>query len=94
MVERVVALVSRIQGTFEFEVQPLRKYFAARHLYDTAPYSPPGNEKNGTKPERFDALAVNFYWLNVTQFFCGCFSRGELSSLAGRGRDWVGISVA
>jgi len=41
MVERVVAIVSRIQGTFEFEVQPLREYFAARHLYETAPYSPP-----------------------------------------------------
>jgi hypothetical protein len=82
MVERVVALVSRVQGTFEFEVQPLREYFAARHLYDTAPYSPPGSEKRGTKPERFDVMARNFYWLNVTRFYCGCFSRGELSSLA------------
>lgn len=82
MVERVVALVSRVQGTFEFEVQPLREYFAARHLYETAPYSPPGDEKAGTKPERFDALARNFYWLNVTRFYCGCFSRGELSALA------------
>jgi hypothetical protein len=82
MVERVVALVSRVQGTFEFEVQPLREYFAARHLYQTAPYSPPGGERRGTKPERFDALARNFYWLNVTRFFCGCFSSGELSSLA------------
>ena len=33
MVERVVALVSRVEGTFEFEVQPLREYFAACHLY-------------------------------------------------------------
>jgi hypothetical protein len=82
MVERVVALVSRVQGTFEFEVQPLREYFAARHLYETAPYSPPGSERKGTKPERFDALARNFYWLNVTRFYCGCFSRGELASLA------------
>jgi hypothetical protein len=82
MVERVVALVSRVQGTFEFEVQPLREYFAARHLYQTAPYSPPGGERHGTKPERFDALSRNFYWLNVTRFFCGCFSSGELSSLA------------
>ena len=82
MVERVVALVSRVQGTFEFEVQPLREYFAARHLYETAPYSPPGSERHGTKPEIFDALARNFYWLNVLRFFCGCFSRGELSSLA------------
>jgi hypothetical protein len=82
MTERVVALVSRVQGTFEFEVQPLREYFAARHLYETAPYSPPGREKPGTKPERFDALARNFYWLNVTRFYCGCYSHGELSSLA------------
>jgi len=37
MVERVVALVSRVEGTFEFEVQPLREYFAACHLYYTAP---------------------------------------------------------
>jgi hypothetical protein len=40
IVERVGALVSRVQETYEFEVQPLREYFAARHLYDTAPYSP------------------------------------------------------
>jgi hypothetical protein len=40
MIERVVALVSRVQGTYEFEVQPLREYFAARFLSETAPYSP------------------------------------------------------
>lgn len=84
MVERVVALVSRVQGTYEFEVQPLREYFAARFLYDTAPYSPPGNEKGGTKPDRFDALSRNFYWLNVTRFFAGCFSKGELPSIVDR----------
>lgn len=84
MVERVVALVSRVQGTFEFEVQPLREYFAARFLYDTAPYSPPGAERRGTKPDRFDAIAKNFYWLNVTRFYAGCFSKGELPSLVDR----------
>ena len=52
-VERVGALVSRVQGTFEFEVQPLREYFAARHLHKTAPYSPPGSEKRGTRPRPF-----------------------------------------
>ena len=52
MVERVVALVSRVQGTYEFEVQPLREYFAARFLYETAPYSPPGGEAQGTKSLR------------------------------------------
>src|SRR5205823_2547521 len=81
MVERVVALVSRVQGAFEFEVQPLREYFAARHLYDTAPYSPPGAQRRGTLPERFDAIARNFYWLNVARFYAGCYNSGELASL-------------
>ena len=81
MVERVVALVSRVEGTYEFEVQPLREYFAARYLYDTAPYSPVGNEKRGTLPDRFNAIARDFYWLNVTRFYAGCYSKGELASL-------------
>lgn len=84
VVERVVAIVSRVQGTYEFEVQPLREYFAARYLYDTANYSPPGNETTGTLPDRFDALARNAYWLNVTRFYSGCFSKGELPSLVDR----------
>jgi hypothetical protein len=37
IMERVVALVSRVEGTVEFEVQPLREYFAACHLYYTPP---------------------------------------------------------
>jgi hypothetical protein len=41
-------------------------------------YSPPGKEKKGTKPDRFDAIARNFYWLNVVRFFCGCFSKGDI----------------
>ena len=84
MVERVVALVSRVEGTFEFEVQPLREYFAARYLYETAPYSPPGAEKQGTLPDRFDAIAINDYWLNVTRFYAGCFNKGELPALVDR----------
>lgn len=79
--ERVVALVSRVEGTYEFEVQPLREYFAARHLYNTAPYSPAGGERRGTLPERFDALSRDFFWQNVTRFYAGCYSRGELPSL-------------
>lgn len=84
MVERVVALVSRVQGTYEFEVQPLREYFAARYLYETAQYSPVGRERRGTLPDRFDALARDFYWLNVTRFYAGFFSKGELPSLVDR----------
>ena len=81
MVERVVALVSRVQGTFEFEVQPLREYFAARFLHDTAPYISAVIPHKGALPDRFDAISRNFYWLNVTRFYSGCYSSGELSSL-------------
>ncbi len=84
VVQRVVAIVSRVEGTYEFEVQPLREYFAARHLYDTASYSPAGQQRSGTKPDRFDGIAKNPYWLNVTRFYCGCFSKGELLDLADR----------
>lgn len=89
MLERVVMIVSRLEGTYEFEVQPLREYFAARYLYDTAPYSPPGGEQAGTKPDRFDAIARNFYWFNVVRFFCGCFSKGELFDLADRIKQFI-----
>ena len=80
-VERVGALVSRVEGMFEFEVQPLREYFAARHLYKTSPYSPPGRRRGGTRPSRFDALARSSYWTNVTRFFCGFYDEGELGTL-------------
>jgi hypothetical protein len=80
-VERVGALVSRVQGMLEFEVQPLREYFAGKFLYETAPYSPPGAERRGTKPERFAGLAKRPYWSNVIRFYAGCYSSGELLSL-------------
>lgn len=80
-VERIGALVSRVTEMFEFEVQPLREYFAARHLHQTAPYSPPGKERSGTRLDRFDALAQSAFWTNVTRFFCGFYDKGELSSL-------------
>ena len=89
VVDRVVALVPRIEGTFEFEVQPLREYFAARHLYHTAPYSPSWQDRKGTKPDRFDAMAANPYWMNVTRFFAGFYSKGELPDLALRLSDLI-----
>lgn len=82
VVQRIVALVSRIEGTFEFEVQPLREYFAAHHLYHTSPYSPPGQPVSGTKPEILTALIDNPYWHNVLRFFAGFYSAGELPGLA------------
>ena len=87
MVERVVAIVSRVQGTYEFDVQTLREYFAARHLYETAPYSPAGGERRGTISGRWRALSRNYYWLNVARFYAGCYSEGELPSLIDDLRD-------
>jgi hypothetical protein len=81
VVTRVVAVVSRVEGLYEFEVQPLREYFAARFLYDTARYSPTGGEVGGTLPDRFLALARNPYWLNVARFYAGFLSKGEIPSL-------------
>lgn len=80
IIERVGALVSRVQDTYEFEVQPLREYFAARHLYDTAPPATTG-EAGGDKFDRFKALIRNPYWLNVARFYGGCFNKGELLTL-------------
>lgn len=96
MLERVVFLVPRIVGMYEFEVQPLREYFCARHLYDTAPMSSVGRIEPDAKPDRFDAIARNPYWLNVTRFYAGCYTKGELSGLADalvelyRSADWSG----
>ncbi len=87
--ERIVALVSRVEGTYEFEVQPLREYFAARFLYETARHSSPTKECHGTKPDRFDAISRNFYWLNVARFYAGCYDKGELPSLIDRLEDLI-----
>ena len=57
------------------------QYFCAKYLYNTSPYSPVGNEKKGTKPDRFNAISKNSYWNNVVRFFAGCFDKGELPML-------------
>ena len=84
VVDRIVALVSRVEGKFEFEVQPVREYFAAHYLYSTAQISRLGSERPGTLPERFDGLARSSYWLNVVRFYAGFYNTGELPSLVDR----------
>ncbi|MER5504148.1 hypothetical protein ABT052_02335 [Streptomyces sp. NPDC002766] len=81
MTQRVMVLTSRVQNTFEFEVQPLREYFAARYLYSTAKVSPPGAERSGTRSDRFEALLRNPYWWNVTRFYAGFSDKGELANV-------------
>ncbi|MFJ6387657.1 NACHT domain-containing protein [Streptomyces sp. NPDC091972] len=81
MTLRVMVLTSRVEGTFEFEVQPLREYFAARFLYLTAQSSPPGGERRGSRSDRFEALLRNPYWWNVTRFYAGFSDKGELANV-------------
>ena len=83
-VQRVFVLVERGEGHFEFEVQPLREYFAARHLYTTSPQVPSTTEMTGARPDRLEALIRSPYWMNVTRFFCGHYQKGELADLSRR----------
>lgn len=73
---RVICLIERPNG-IEFEVQPLREYFAARHLHEGAPLR---GDKN-TKDDRLDALLRRPYWSNVLRFFAGMLSKGEVRGL-------------
>jgi hypothetical protein len=74
--------VARNQGRFEFEVQPIREFFAARYLYKTAPHSTSAAPQSGAKPHRLEQLIRNPYWINVARFFCGWYDEGELADLS------------
>jgi hypothetical protein len=82
VVERIIALVATRQERFEFEVQPLREFFAGHHLYATAQVSQLGTTRPGTRVDRFAAVARDPFWLNVARFFAGFYTSGELASLS------------
>ncbi|WP_435211437.1 NACHT domain-containing protein [Streptomyces sp. bgisy034] len=75
--DRVWALTSKVQGTFEFDVQPLREYFAARYLYEYA-----GADQRG-----FDTgdvlrnMVRRGYWLNTLRFYAGFANPNELGGM-------------
>ncbi|MFS0885513.1 NACHT domain-containing protein [Aeromicrobium sp. 179-A 4D2 NHS] len=77
LTSRVICLVERRKGFFEFEVQSLQEYFAARHIFDNAPSRGVGN----TKDDCVEALMQRPYWFNVLRFFAGMLSKGEVKSL-------------
>jgi len=87
-VDRLYMLVSRSAGKtpdsdpFEFEVQPLREYFCARHLYAMAPTSFKGDNSTRDRTAILAALTQRPAWLNVLRFYAGCYSDGELLSIA------------
>ncbi|GAA4697132.1 hypothetical protein [Nocardioides conyzicola] len=91
--ERIFVLVQRVSGLYEFEVQPLREFFCARHLYETSPVGTYRYQKpKGDRAQRFEALAANPFWLNVTRFYAGSYEPGEIGSLVLSLRDLIGDS--
>jgi hypothetical protein len=89
--ERVYVLVQRVEGLYEFEVQPLREYFAAKHLYSSAPVGTFRHlDAQGDRAQRFEAMAANPYWANVTRFYAGFYEGGEIGALSLSLRELVG----
>lgn len=84
---RVWVITSRTEGYFEFDVQPIREFFAARHLFVTAPDS---SRAGGVdRFSRLLALMQRPYWLNVTRFMAGMFDDGVISTVADRVEDLI-----
>ncbi|MFF0013054.1 NACHT domain-containing protein [Streptomyces sp. NPDC005374] len=75
--DRVWALTSKVQGTFEFDVQPLREYFAARYLYEYA-----GADQRGFDTgEVLRSMVRRGYWLNTLRFYAGFANPNELGGM-------------
>lgn len=75
--DRLWALTSKVDGTYEFEVLSLREYFAARFLYHNA----------GEGNADFDSTDVlrellrRPYWLNTARFYGGNAKGNDIYSL-------------
>lgn len=76
--DRFWALTSKVDGTFEFAVQPVREYFAARFLAEWA-----GRDRRDPLPKQevLCRLISRTYWLNVARFYAGFASPNKLAGL-------------
>lgn len=76
--DRFWALTSKVEGTFEFAVQPVREFFAARFLAEWA-----GRDRKDplNKRDVLVELIKRPFWLNTLQFYAGFASPNELGSL-------------
>ena len=76
--ERLWALTSKTEGTYEFEVLSLREYFAAQFLYKYA-----GEDiRNFDHTQVLRELLRRPYWLNTARFYGGNARGRELGDLA------------
>jgi hypothetical protein len=76
--DRFWALTSNVDRMFEFAVQPVREYFAARFLAEWAARS---WEQPLGKQEVLRRLMDRPYWLNTLRFYAGFSSPNELAAL-------------
>jgi len=65
--DRLWALTSKVDGTYEFEVLSLREYFAARFLFRNAGEDNPDFDSTDVLRE----LLRRPYWLNTARFYGG-----------------------
>ncbi|MGX7829059.1 NACHT domain-containing protein [Actinokineospora sp. 24-640] len=76
--DRVWALTSKQQGSFEFDVQPVQEYFAAKHAYQVAG----SGQRLFDSSQVFAEMVRRPYWANVCRFYAGCCKVSELPALA------------
>ena len=75
--DRVWALTSKVQGTFEFDVQPVREFFAAKYLYEFAE----GTRGTVLRSIVLAHLVRRPYWLNTSRFYAGFATPNEMAGL-------------
>ena len=72
--DRLWALTSKEEGSFEFEVLSLREYFAARYLYSFAGEG----DKKFDRTDVFRELLRRPFWLNTVRFYGGNATGSDL----------------
>jgi hypothetical protein len=75
--QRIWALTSKISGTYEFDVSPVREYFAARYLYAYADAASPKSHKSAILQQ----LVRRPHWTNTCRFYAGFANPNEISGL-------------
>lgn len=70
--DRVWALASKAQGEFEFDVQPVQEYFAARFL---------NRFSSAAKSDMLREMIRRPFWFNTSRFFAGFATENEIASL-------------
>lgn len=81
MRDRVWVLTSKQSGTYEFDVQSIREFFAARFLYE---YADSGGGCDYDPAAALIELLPRSYWANTARFLGGHFQTREVSDLADR----------